>query len=140
AMLRCAQRSVHQFYAQQEALGDRSDVVRAFYLVSGENHLRFDWQAAMGRVRRAKFDRRREIDDWEDCLAMTSGESNALSEIYVCGTKRVTQRALTSLLCHEGLHNLARRTRPGNPFFSEELEHMAMALIGDPQLVHQSSL
>lgn len=53
----------------------------------------------------------------------------------------MTQRALNSVLCHEALHNLARRTgRPGNPFLAEDTEHMAMALLGDPQLVHEPSL
>eukprot|EP00931_Biecheleriopsis_adriatica_P105739 TRINITY_DN80274_c0_g1_i1.p1 TRINITY_DN80274_c0_g1~~TRINITY_DN80274_c0_g1_i1.p1 ORF type:complete len:247 (+),score=43.23 TRINITY_DN80274_c0_g1_i1:84-824(+) len=137
AMLDTAKREVLRFYQQQQALGDRSNVVEAFYLATGEVQLRFDWTSAMAKVKRASFDRHKKIDSWEDCLAMTSGESNARSEIYVCGTRRLTQRALNSLLCHEGLHNLARRARPGNPFLSEELEHMAMALIGDPQLVHE---
>ena len=101
--------------------------------------MRFDWPAAMARVRRACFDYRQEIDLWTECFAMSSGDSNALSEIYVCGTKKVTLRALTSLICHEGMHNFARRVRPGNSFLSEDTEHIAMALIGDPQLVHDAS-
>ena len=53
----------------------------------------------------------------------------------------MTQRALTSVLCHEALHNLCRRHgRPGNPFLAEDTEHMAMALLGDPQLVHETRL
>ena len=50
----------------------------------------------------------------------------------------MTQRALTSVLCHEALHNLARRQRVGNPFLAEDTEHIAMALLGDPQLVHDT--
>ena len=50
----------------------------------------------------------------------------------------MTQRALTSVLCHEALHNLARRVRVGNPFLAEDTEHIAMALLGDPQLVHDT--
>lgn len=137
AMLQVAKGTVLRFYAAEEALGRRSDVVKAFYLASGERHLRFDWLAAMARVRRARFDYTQEIDRWDECLAMSSGDTNALSEIYVCGTKKVTLRALTSLICHEGLHNLARRVRQGNSYLSEDLEHIAMALIGDPQLVHE---
>mmetsp|Transcript_48406 Transcript_48406/g.149544 ORF Transcript_48406/g.149544 Transcript_48406/m.149544 type:complete len:238 (-) Transcript_48406:62-775(-) len=136
-MLEAAKRAVLRFYAREAELGDQSDVAKAFYLASGEVSLRFDWEPAMARVRRAKFDLRQQIDRWDECLAMTSGDTNSLSEIYVCGTKKITQRALTSLICHEGLHNLARRTRQGNSFLSEDLEHMAMALIGDPQLVHE---
>lgn len=137
AMLSAAKQAVLRFYAREAVLGDQSDVAKAFYLATGETRLRFDWESAMSRVRRAKFDRRQAIDCWDECLAMTSGDTNALSEIYVCGTKKITLRALTSLICHEGLHNLARRTRQGNSFLSEDLEHMAMALIGDPQLVHE---
>mmetsp|Transcript_31421 Transcript_31421/g.90129 ORF Transcript_31421/g.90129 Transcript_31421/m.90129 type:complete len:230 (+) Transcript_31421:102-791(+) len=135
-MLQAAKHTVLRFYAREAALGERSVVAKAFYLASGEPQLRFDWATAMARVRRAKLDRRQQIDRWDECLAMTSGDTNALSEIYVCGTKKITLRALTSLICHEGLHNLARRTRQGNSFLSEDLEHMAMALVGDPQLVH----
>lgn len=112
-------------------------MVKAFYLATGEAHLRFDWAGAMGRVRRAKFDLLQEVNKWDDCLAMTSGDTNASSEIYVCGTKRITLRSLSSLVCHESLHNLARRTRRGNSFLAEDLEHVAMALLGDPQLVHE---
>lgn len=138
AMLEESKKTVLRFLAQERELGESSEVVRAFYLASGEQLLRFDWDFAAEKVRRARLDRRNSIDSWQECLAMTSGDSNALSEIYVCGTRRLTQRALSSLICHESLHNLARRVRPGNPFLSEELEHVAMALIGDPQLVHET--
>ncbi|CAK9043586.1 Hypothetical protein SCF082_LOCUS24885 [Durusdinium trenchii] len=119
-----------------------SDVVRAFQIASGERVLRFDWDFAKERerVKKAKFDRKREIDQWDECLAMTCGETNSLSEIFICGQKKMTQRALNSILCHESLHNLARRARRGNPFLAEDTEHMAMALLGDPQLVHEPSL
>mmetsp|Transcript_45033 Transcript_45033/g.104179 ORF Transcript_45033/g.104179 Transcript_45033/m.104179 type:complete len:231 (-) Transcript_45033:300-992(-) len=137
AMLEAAKREVLRFYSYEESLGDESYVAKAFYLATGESNLRFDWTAAMARVRRARLDCRQEIDSWDECLAMSSGDTNALSEIYVCGTKKMTLSALTSLICHEGLHNLARRTRRGNSFLSEDLEHMAMALLGDPQLVHE---
>jgi hypothetical protein len=134
-MLESAKRAVLRFYERERSLGDQSAVVQAFYLVSGEMHLRFDWVRAMDRVRNASLDLRKRIDSWDECLAMSCGDTNDLCEIYVCGTKKITVRALTSLVCHEGLHNLARRTRPGNSFLSEALEHQAMALIGDPQLV-----
>ena len=71
---------------------------------------------------------------------MNSGDSNSSSEIFICGSKYMTQKALTSILCHEALHNLAKRTRRGNPFLKEDTEHVAMALLGDPQLVHEPSL
>jgi len=138
AALDAAKSAVLRFYAREAALGDESDVARAFYAATGEARLRFDWPSAMGRIRRASFDNKCRVDAWTDCLAMTSGATYATSEIYICGTKHVTQRALTSLLCHEGLHNLARRVRPGNTYLSEDLEHIAMALLGDPQLVHQA--
>ena len=139
AMFKTAKQAVLRFYAREQALGTKSDIVKAFLLASGEHALRFDWPAAMARVRRACLDYRQEIDLWTECFAMSSGDSNALSEIYVCGTKKVTLRALTSLICHEGMHNFARRVRPGNSFLSEDTEHIAMALIGDPQLVHDAS-
>jgi len=135
SMLDAAKRAVLNFYERERSLGERSVVAQAFYLVSGELHLRFDWARAIQRVQRASLDLRQKIDKWDECLAMSCGDTNELCEIYVCGTKRITVRALTSLVCHEGLHNLARRTRPGNSFLSEALEHQAMALLGDPQLV-----
>lgn len=134
SMLEAAKMTVARFFQRQEILGRRSHVVKAFYMASGERHLRFDWSQAIRRVRRARLDRRRQIDSWKECLAMASGDTMAESEIFVCGTRPVTLKALTSLICHEGLHNLARRTRRGNPFLGEETEHIAMALIGDPQL------
>jgi len=134
-VLAAAKRKVLRFFAQEAALGDRSDVAKAFRLASGEERLRLDWDSAMRRVQRARYDHRQEIDSWDECLAMTSGDSNLSCEIFVCGTKKITLRALTSVICHEGLHNLARRTRPGNTFLSEDIEHMAMALLGDPQLI-----
>lgn len=134
-MMDAAKRAVLRFYAKEEAQGIKSHVVQAFYLVSGEPELHFDWASARAKVRRAKFDRIQEIDVWNECLAMSYGDTTALSEIFVCGTRPLTLRALTSLLAHEGLHNLVRRKRQGNPFLSEETEHKAMAMIGDPQLV-----
>mmetsp|Transcript_30253 Transcript_30253/g.85307 ORF Transcript_30253/g.85307 Transcript_30253/m.85307 type:complete len:269 (+) Transcript_30253:79-885(+) len=134
AMLGAAKRAVVDFYDREMAQGHRSHVVKAFYMASGESELRFEWAEARRRVMMAELDYSREIDSWKDCLAMNSGETNADCKIYICGTRRITLRALTSLICHEGLHNLARRTRRGNPFLSEDTEHIAMALIGDPQL------
>jgi len=139
-MLAAAKRRVLRFYAHEAALGDRSDIAKAFRLASGEHQLRLDWDRAMKCVRKARYDNRQEIDEWDECLAMSSGESNLSCEIFVCGTKKMTLRALTSLICHEGLHNLARRTRPGNTFLAEDIEHMAMALVGDPQLIHEGEL
>lgn len=134
AMLAAAKAAVIGFFEGEEALGARSHVSKAFHLASRESHLTFAWDRAKQRVQRAKLDSLGRIDSWKDCLAMVSGDSNTTSEIYVCGTRKVTLAALTSLICHEGLHNLARRTRRGNPFLGEDTEHIAMAMIGDPQL------
>ncbi|CAE7373012.1 unnamed protein product [Symbiodinium natans] len=139
-MLEKAKQQVFRFLAREKSLGEDSKVVKAFQLATGEPSLRFDWDFAQQKTRHASLDRKREIDAWSECFAMTSGSSNLQSEIFVCGTKKLTQRALNSLLCHESLHNLARRMRPGNPFFAEDTEHMAMALLGDPQLVHEENL
>lgn len=132
--LRAVKRAVLEFFDREEAMGSRSHVVKAFSLVSGER-LRFDWAGAKGRVSRASFDYKKKIDKWINAIAMSYGDTNALCEIYACGTKKVTARALAAIICHEALHNMALRTRPGNPFLSEDKEHMAMALMGDPQLV-----
>eukprot|EP00437_Effrenium_voratum_P040232 CAMPEP_0181475908 /NCGR_PEP_ID=MMETSP1110-20121109/41433_1 /TAXON_ID=174948 /ORGANISM="Symbiodinium sp., Strain CCMP421" /LENGTH=232 /DNA_ID=CAMNT_0023601173 /DNA_START=82 /DNA_END=780 /DNA_ORIENTATION=- len=140
-MLETAKKQVKRFLAREKALGDESKVVKAFQLASGEPSLRFDWQFAEEKARNASLDRCQKVDQWSECFAMTSGHSNLTSEIFLCGTKKLTQKALNSLLCHESLHNLARRNmRPGNPFFAEDTEHMAMALLGDPQLVHEENL
>lgn len=136
AMLEVAKKKVRRFFKEEDALGLQSDVVKAFLLASGEKSLRFDWTSAMDKIKRATFDLTNEVDSWDECLAMTIGDTNALCEIFVCGTKCMSQRVLTSLLCHEALHNLARRTRRGNSYLSEDIEHVAMALLGDPQLVY----
>jgi len=133
-MLQVAKRAVKAFFDKEQAKQDDSHIVHAFKLVTGEQNLRFAWDDAKRRVDRARLDHRKKIDSWDECLAMQSGTSNATSEIYVCGTRKITLQAMTSLICHEALHNLARRTRPGNPYLSEDLEHLAMALLGDPQL------
>jgi hypothetical protein len=135
AMLEKAKERVLSFYQTEEALGDRSDVVKAFLLVSNEQSLRFDWERARARVRNARLDFKGNIDPWDGCFAISAGDTNSLSEIFVCGTKKATLKALTSLVCHEGLHNLALRRRRGNPYLSEDTEHQAMALLGDPQLM-----
>jgi len=135
AMLASAKAAVVRFLDEEEALGPRSHVVQAFHLASGECGLQFVWSWAKQRVRRTKLDCLGEIDSWRDCYAMVSGSSNAECEIYVCGTRKLSPQALASLICHESLHNLARRMRKGNPFLGEDMEHIAMALVGDPQLV-----
>lgn len=134
AMLEAAKQRVLRFYDAEERLKERSAVVKAFYVATGEENLEFRWDDARRRVREATLDYAGEVGDWGDCLAMNSGDTNATSKIYVCASRPVTLRALTSLICHEGLHNVARRTRKGNSYLSEDLEHTAMALIGDPQL------
>lgn len=136
AMLAVAKAAVRHFLDVEEALGERSQLVQAFRLASGECSLQFMWSWAKQRVRRAKLDLQENVDSWQDCYAMVSGSSNAQCEIYVCGKRKLSLRALTSLVCHESLHNLARRTRRGNPFLGEDTEHVAMALLGDPQLVN----
>jgi len=135
-MLQNAKDSVVRFFDHEQDLGPESDVLRAFLLVSGEPRLRLDWESACARVRRAKLDKDQSMDSWCQRLAMTTGQSHLLSEIYICGSRRLSQGALNSLVCHEALHNMARRLRPGNPFLSEDAEHVAMALLGDPQFVH----
>jgi len=140
AMLEEAKKTVLRFYRSEEALGDRSDVVKAFLLASNERSLRFDWERARARVQNARLDLKGNVDSWDECLAVSAGDTNSLTEIFVCGTKKVTLKALTSLVCHEGLHNLALRRRRGNPYLSEDTEHQAMALLGDPQLVEGEGL
>lgn len=133
-MLNAAKRAVLNFYKEEEALGARSDVAKAFHMASREQRLRFEWADACRRVKGARLDCKQKVDTWSGCLAMNTGSTCADCEIYVCGTRPITLCALTSLLCHEGLHNLARRTRQGNPYLAEDTEHIAMALIGDPQI------
>lgn len=133
-MMKLAKRKVLNFYEREQKLGERSAVYHAFMLASREEKLTFDWEIAKERVRGAKYDRNKKVDKWEDCLAMSHGESQGEVEIGVCGHKPMTLKALTALICHEGLHNMARRTRPGQKYLSAEIEHVAMALMGDPQL------
>lgn len=133
-MLRMAKKKVLKFYRKEEKLGERSAVHHAFMLASGEEELTFNWEAAKERVRGATYDRKKKVDKWEDCLAMSHGDSQGEVEIGICGHKPMTQGALTALLCHEGLHNMATRKRPGQKYLSSEIEHVAMALMGDPQL------
>jgi len=133
-MLKLAKKKVLKFYNREQKCGQRSAIVHAFTLASGEEDLFFDWETAKERVKGAAYDRKKKVDKWEDCLAMAHGDSQGEVEIAVCGHKPMTQQALTALICHEGLHNMARRTRPGQKYLSAEIEHIAMAFMGDPQL------
>eukprot|EP00439_Symbiodinium_sp_Y106_P050616 s5055_g6.t1 len=94
---------VKRFLAREKALGDESKVVKAFQLASGEPSLRFDWAFAQEKAHNASLDREQKVDAWSECFAMTSGHTNLSSEIFLCGTKKLTQKALNSLLCHESL-------------------------------------
>jgi len=131
-----AQREVLRFYAREERKGNKSHVVQAFRLASGEKKLRFCWSEAVRRVKEAKLDFRQKVDGWSwgRNYAMTSGDTNATGVIYISGHRRVNKECLTSLICHEGLHNFVKRDRVGNPWLSCDVEHQAMALLGDPQL------
>merc|ERR1712072_1200433 len=42
-----------------------------------------------------------------------------------------TEADLRIALLHEALHYFAERARPGNPVLTEEVEHVAMAMLGD---------
>lgn len=134
AMLQKAKRTVVQFYKEQQALGTRGSVYKAFLIASKEKELDFYWDKAIQRVEEAYYDKKHEIDDWEDVYAMTNGDTRSDIELVVCGTRPLTLPALTALICHEGMHCLARRTRPGQVFLSDDIEHVAMALLGDPQI------
>ena len=90
-----------RFLAREKTQGEDSKLVKAFQLATGEPSLRFDWDFAQQKARDASLDKKQEIDAWSECFAMTSGSSNLCSDIFVCGTKKLTQRALNSLLCHE---------------------------------------
>merc|ERR1712216_517850 len=120
AMFAKAQREVLRFYKREERKGASSHIAKAFQLASGENKLRFCWPDAVRRIIEARLDYRLKVDGWSwgSNYAMTSGDTNATGKIYVSGRRRLNQKALTSLLCHEGLHNLAKRDRPGNPWLS----------------------
>lgn len=98
--------------------------------------MQFEWEIAKQRVQGARLDRRRAIDLWDDSLAMLiwGGDKEKQNGIWVCGTRKLDVLALQSLICHEALHNFVRRLRPGYVWLAEETEHIAMALLGDPQL------
>lgn len=137
AMMDVAKAEVIKFLEVEEALGVDSHLVGAFHIASGEVNLFFDWDLAKSRVRNARLDRRRAIDPWITGLAMLVWGGDTLpaqNGIWLCGTRKLSQGALTSLICHEALHNMVRRLRPGYKWLSEETEHVAMAFLGDPQL------
>jgi len=138
-MLESAKVAVLRFFEDEEALGDASNVIQAFYIASREPRLTFNWTQARTRVRRARLDRRRAIDTWQFCLAMLAGATNSDCDIWVAGTRKIDVDSLASLICHEALHNMARRVRIGNPYLAEETEHIAMAFLGDPQLMPATS-
>jgi len=134
AMLQKAKRTVIQFYEEQKALGKKSRVYQAFRLASGEKELAFYWDKGIKRVKEAYYDKKYEIDNWDDVYAMTNGDTLADIELVVCGTRPLTLKALTALVCHEGMHCLAQRKRRGQVYLSDDIEHVAMALLGDPQI------
>lgn len=133
-MLKRAKRTVVRFFKEQQALGTRSIVYKAFLIASEEKELVFDWDKSIRRVKEAFYDKKYQIDDWEDVYAMACGPTRSHIRIVVCGSRPLTCTALTALLCHEGMHCLAKRTRPGQVFLSDDIEHVAMALLGDPQI------
>lgn len=133
-MLQKAKRTVVQFFEQQKALGTESIVYKAFCIATKEKELVIDWDKGIQRVKDAYYDRKYQIDSWEDVYAMARGATRSRVQLVVCGTKPLTQRALTALVCHEGMHCLARRKRQGQVFLSDDFEHVAMALLGDPQI------
>jgi len=83
-MLQKAKRTVVQFFEQQKALGTESIVYKAFCIATKEKELVIDWDKGIQRVKDAYYDRKYQIDSWEDVYAMARGATRSRVQLVVC--------------------------------------------------------
>jgi len=104
---------------------------QAFLDASGEKVLRFKYAERKLAVRNAKFSGKhfngvnRTDHGWAEKQVIMLNKFIPFTE----GDLRI-------VVLHEALHLFAERSRPGNPMLSEEVEHVAMGLLGERDEVY----
>jgi len=100
-----------------------SPIEQAFLDASQESTLTFDYDRMRQLVNSARFGSGMDEDDegYNDNTRIVLNRDSLFSDA-----------TLRHVLFHECLHNTVERSgRPGNPNLSEDVEHLAMALLGD---------
>jgi len=97
---------------------------KAWFEASGENSLTFDFGSMKESVMNSRFGIR-DMNIMED-LAWTDGTQTVINKTLLW-----TQADLVKTLLHEAFHHTVKRTRSGPPNLNDNIEHLAMALLGD---------
>lgn len=137
-MLKKVKRTVIAELKRQQKLSSTATgapLEKAFYIATAEPTLFFDYALMLKMVREVqllhftpKID-----EDWKDAYATTDG---VLFKIWINKNVKMDEDELRMTLMHEALHcTVTRRGRRCHPILSTEVEHTAMALLGDPECV-----
>jgi len=102
---------------------EKSGFERAWLQASGENKLLFNFGGMRHNVINAKFGVMEESDDFAD--------NNAL-QITLNKDMPLNQVELEITLLHESMHYNVTRERAARPQLNDNIDHLALALLGDP--------
>jgi len=125
-LLKVAKKKVFDYLGvlEKQVLADKiSPFERAWFEASGENKLNFNFAGMREDVNSARYGYK---DFEEDDLGWNDGASILINKKYP-----LRQRDLEHLLLHEAMHGNITRARQGHVFMNEDMEHLAMALLGD---------
>jgi len=107
---------------------------RAFFNASGEVRLQFNFADMRDNVINAQFGVK-DLHRTEDF-----GHNDGL-HVVINKHQALNQTQMEMLLLHEALHhNVMRSGRPGNQYLNDDMEHLAMAILGDPTERHNVSI
>jgi len=109
---------------KQVNAGGMSRFEKAWYDASGETSLKFDFGAMKESVMNAKFGTK-DLQEGED-FAWNDGLQTVIDSRVLW-----TQSLLVQTLLHESFHHTVTRNRSGPPNLNDNIEHLAMALLGD---------
>lgn len=132
AMMCRAKKAVLRELDRQRELGKvgkkPSPLEQAFLDASQESRLTFDYTRMKSLVQGATFLKGTSRNGFDaDDYAY-----NDNTRITINGSMKLVERQLRIILIHECLHNTVERDgKPGNPTLGENIEHTAMALLGD---------
>jgi len=130
AMLGRAKIKVIKELTRQQKLGETkpSPLEQAFLDATNENMLSFDYELMKMMVRNARFANSKEQKRFRSDVDAVNDNVN----IILNSKKPFVESEVCVALLHESLHNTVERAgKPGNPQLSEQVEHTAMALLGD---------
>jgi len=129
-MLGRAKIKVIKELTRQQTLGRTkpSPLEQAFLDAANENMLSFDYELMKAMVRSARFANSKEQKLFQSDVDAVNDNIN----IILNSKKPFVESDVVIALLHESLHNTVERAgKPGNPQLSEQVEHTAMALLGD---------